>query len=335
MTWLLILLLLIAVAVLVFLPRYGILPRYNKNKKLQKRILVEDALKHLYDAEYKNTTASFNSIAGSLQVTTAMAAEIVQHLKTSGLITSTSGNLPLTEKGRAYALRIIRVHRLLEQYYAQETGFGVTDWHREAEALEHHITPEETEELAAKIGNPLVDPHGDPIPAADGEMPPDISSPLLEMKPGDIVEVLHLEDEPHSVYDELLKLGLYPGLIMRIDHIEPGSVTLFYHGHQKKVTASQAENVSVKTTDAEVIEDADVEPLSLLRAGEEAEVVSIARTCIGLQRRRLMDLGIVRGSRIRAELVSFSGDPVAYLVKGSLVALRRKQSSQIYIRKVS
>jgi len=79
--------------------------------------------------------------------------------------------LNLTSDGRSYALRIIRVHRLWEKYLADETSVSENEWHQKAEEVEHLITPEQADTLAAQIGNPVFDPHGDPIPSASGLLP--------------------------------------------------------------------------------------------------------------------------------------------------------------------
>ncbi len=77
----------------------------------------------------------------------------------------------LTDQGREYALHIVRTHRLLERYLADRTGVLPEDWHGEAERREHKLSPEDRESLAARLGHPLYDPHGDPIPTAAGELP--------------------------------------------------------------------------------------------------------------------------------------------------------------------
>jgi Fe2+ transport system protein FeoA len=74
-----------------------------------------------------------------------------------------------------------------------------------------------------------------------------------------------------------------------------------------------------------------IETLARLKPGETARVVALDRACQGAERRRLMDLGILPGSAIKAELVSPSGDPTAYLIRGALIGLRREQAEQIQI----
>ena len=94
-----------------------------------------------------------------------------------GLVSTSEENLKLTNNGKSYALRVIRVHRLWEKYLADETSVEELEWHASAEEIEHLLTPEEADELAAQIGNPVFDPHGDPIPTSDGKFPEEEESP--------------------------------------------------------------------------------------------------------------------------------------------------------------
>ena len=86
-----------------------------------------------------------------------------------GLLISHHETLQLSSEGRSYALRIIRIHRLWEKYLADETGVDEREWHHSAEEFEHKLTPTDADALAAQIGNPVFDPHGDPIPSTDGD----------------------------------------------------------------------------------------------------------------------------------------------------------------------
>ncbi len=87
-----------------------------------------------------------------------------------GLIASSNGDFVLTPAGQESALHIIRAHRLWERYLADETGFSEAEWHAQAEFLEHELEPSDVNALSAQLGNPLHDPHGDPIPTAGGDL---------------------------------------------------------------------------------------------------------------------------------------------------------------------
>ena len=84
----------------------------------------------------------------------------------------------LSDTGRAYALRVLRTHRLLERFLADRTGTRPAEWHLQAERREHQLSLDETERLARRMGHPLYDPHGDPIPTATGELPEARGTPL-------------------------------------------------------------------------------------------------------------------------------------------------------------
>jgi DtxR family Mn-dependent transcriptional regulator len=105
-------------------------------------------------------------------------------------------NLGLTPDGRSYALQIVRAHRLWERYLADETGFDETKWHAKAEQYEHQLTPHDATKLAGRLGYPLMDPHGDPIPTAHGELVDRSGQALTTLTPGQDARILHLEDEP-------------------------------------------------------------------------------------------------------------------------------------------
>ena len=89
-------------------------------------------------------------------------AGMVDYLKYYGVV--------LTEDGERIALRVIRRHRLIELYLVEELGYDLLDVHDEAEKLEHAVSDRFVEAVAARLGNPRLDPHGDPIPTEDGVM---------------------------------------------------------------------------------------------------------------------------------------------------------------------
>ncbi len=82
-----------------------------------------------------------------------------------------NGAWRLTEPGRDYATQVVRAHRLWETYLAEETGLDESQWHARAHRREHELSRSEIDELAARIGNPTHDPHGDPIPTSEGDLP--------------------------------------------------------------------------------------------------------------------------------------------------------------------
>ena len=145
-----------------------------------------------------------NSIAENLNISDDKASKLVERLHSMGLINFNDQNISLTETGRSYSLRVIRIHRIWERYLADETSTAQSEWHNEADKLEHVVTQEDTEKIAARMGHPVYDPHGDPIPTVDGKLPEKKGKPLNQMKVGESAKIIHIEDEPKSIYEQLV-----------------------------------------------------------------------------------------------------------------------------------
>ena len=323
--------LVILIFVLLLYPNKGILSVWKKSKYANKKILIEDALKYIYNCEYNNSSCSLNGIAGNLSISADEATDIIARLESMGLVSAKKDELNLTSDGRSYALRVIRVHRLWEKYLADETSVTENEWHQKAEELEHTLSPEQADQLAAQIGNPVFDPHGDPIPSASGDLPIKKGKSLTEMKVGEFANIIHLEDEPNAIYSQLLAEGLYPGMQIRMMEISDKRLKFIANGEECILSPLIAENITVGIIKLEKPVEGKFKPLSSLKIGEEGTILGIAKALRGQQRRRLMDLGIVPGTKIEAELESLTGDPVAYRVRGTTVALRKQQTDKIYL----
>jgi DtxR family Mn-dependent transcriptional regulator len=318
----------------VFLPKYGLYSRWIRNRRGMKRVLIEDALKHIFDCEYKNVFCTTESIAGSLLISTDEAAELLTRLSTMGLLLTHDNGVRLTADGRSYALRIIRVHRLWERYLADETSVPPTEWHSSAEMAEHKLSPAEVEILAAQIGNPNFDPHGDPIPTISGEIPPKKGQSLLSLNGGEYAVITHIEDEPEAVYAQLIAQGLYVGMQVMMIERSNERVRFAADGEEIVLAPLLTNNLTVAPiTEEEQRITSPLDSLASLEIGEEGKVLSISKAMRGQQRRRLMDLGVVPGTMIRAEMKSASGDPTAYNIRGALVALRQQHANMIFIQK--
>ena len=316
-------------------PRVGLLARLARSSRLNERVLLEDALKHVYTCESVGRTATLQSVAGQLEVSTGKAADLLSRLAEHGLVRSEETGPRLTDFGRDSALRLVRTHRLWERYLADRTGVPAGEWHAEAEAMEHALSAAETEALAARLGHPAWDPHGDPIPTTGGELPDVHRLTLAGVDAGRTVEIVHLEDEPREIYDALLADGL--GLGARIDVVERSAHTVRVRarGREWSLSIEVARNVSVRILPAGASSDQPLDTLLDLTQGEPGRVVDISPACQGSQRRRLLDLGVVPGTEIVPELVSAGGDPVAYRIRGALVALRREQAEWIRIQQAT
>jgi len=322
----------ILVLVLFFLPKFGVLARYRTTLRNTKRVLMEDALKHLYDYESHSLNATLNSIAGNLNVSADKSSKIVENLKNMNLVKISDQALQLTEEGRGYALRIIRIHRLWESYLAEETGVTEIDWHDEAEKVEHIMSQEEADKLSAKIGNPKYDPHGDPIPTTDGTVILNEGILLNTVDEGSVIKIIHIEDEPKSIYTQILNQGLFPGKEIKILSKTEDKLIIAADGEEKEFAHLTASKVTVEIVPDITFINKKIRTLVDLEPGEIAEVINVSQNCRGQQRRRLLDFGIVPGSSISIHMHSPLSDPTAYLVKDTIVALRRNQANKVLIK---
>jgi DtxR family Mn-dependent transcriptional regulator len=315
----------------VYLPTNGLIAHLKRSKKNTHRVLIEDSLKHLYNCEYNRINCTLNSVAGNVSISADDAAKVVKKLEELELITSHETGISLTPEGRAYALRIIRTHRLWEKYLADETSVGEEDWHIAAEEIEHNITPAQADALAAQIGNPVFDPHGDPIPSAKGDLPVKKGSALSTLKMGEFARIIHIEDEPHAIYSQLIAAGLYPGMQVRMIELSKDRIKFLANGDEVVLAPLFAKNVTIVPIKGESTVTEKFRSLSALSVGDKGIVLGISKRCRGQQRRRLMDLGIVPGTEIEAEMKSIGGDPVAYKIRGASIALRKTQADKIYL----
>ncbi|MBN2506819.1 MAG: FeoA domain-containing protein [Verrucomicrobia bacterium] len=316
----------------VFWPRWGGLSRWQRARRIRERVRVEDALKHIHKTEIAGRRPTLQSLAGSLEVNLNRAAEVVADLQHRELLELPGSEMRLSAEGRRYAVSVIRAHRLWEQHLAEQTGVAESEWHRRAERQEHFLSPEQAGRLAAQLGNPLFDPHGDPIPGADTGLAPEAATSIANIPVNGAARIVHIEDEPEAVYAQLTAAGLYPGLVVRVLEHAPQRVRLCAQGEECVLAPVVAANLSVVPVPVTVPEEPPgPRSLSVLPLGGSARVARLSPRCRGAERRRLMDLGILPGTMVRAELGSPGGNLKAYRVRGALIALRREQSDLIQI----
>ena len=321
-----------AVLALLFWPGTGVLNHWLNSRRKTERVMGEDALKHIHASEISGPGASLHSIAGAVRITAERSAELIASLESRGLLLIESGELSLTPTGRDYALRIIRAHRLWERHLADETGYGEVEWHDQAERLEHQLSHEDIEALSARLGHPTHDPHGDPIPNAEGEVVEHDDMPLTKVSIDTPARIVHLEDEPENVYAQLIAEGLHLGMIVRVTENSTHRVRFWADGEEIVLAPIGAANVSVIPIEDAARPKADAgEPLTDLLPGQKGRVVSLSKALRGQRRRRLMDLGILPGTEITVEMRSPSGDPTAYRIRDAVIALRRDQASLIRV----
>lgn len=132
--------------------------------------VVEDYVKVIYShTEWQQNPVTPSELAAKLGLAASSVTEMVKKLAASALVTHVPyGAVTLTEEGRMLALKMLRRHRLIETWLVESFGYGWDEVHDEAEVLEHAVSDRLLESIAAQLGHPLRDPHGDPIPSADG-----------------------------------------------------------------------------------------------------------------------------------------------------------------------
>lgn len=318
-----------AAAIVLAWSAVAVARRWARRRHLQEQAHIEDAMKHLYHEDAGAGAATLHSLSGAMGVTPDRAADIASSLLNNGLATQDEGRIRLTALGRDRALSVIRRHRLYERYLADETGVQPSAWHDRADREEHRLTESEAERLARRLGDPLVDPHGDPIPSAAGVLPSPRGGPLHAALPGATVMVVHIEDEPSSVFQELQSHGLQPGVRLRVAEKTERNVVVERRERTITLSTLAAANVTVVPAAPEV---RSVATLDAVPVGRTVTVAAIDDACYGVQRRRLLDLGFVPGTPVTPELPSPGGDPIAYRVRGALVALRSVQAAQIVVK---
>ena len=326
-----------AIAVGILWPGWGLLARYRRTAGLDDRVLREDVLKYICKCESRDHPATIENIAGNIGVSPNQTAEIIRALEEGKLVGREGTRLRLTPEGRTYALNIIRAHRLYELYLADETGYSEEEWHDIAERREHALSPKEIEDLSERLGSPRYDPHGDPIPTVENEEVFHGGHPLTAADQGTSLRIVHLEDEPAAVYAQLVAEGLRPGMRAYVTEVTERRIRFWADGEEHILAPIVAANIAVVPESngerEEEISDGAVR-LAALDPGEAGEVVRISRASRGPERRRLMDLGLLPGTKIVAEMDSPSGNLTAYRVRGALIALRDDQTEMIRVRPI-
>ncbi len=306
----------------------------RKRWTLSDRILREDALKYLARCEIENERSSLRGLAGSLGIGGGETSRIVSQLAERGLLTIAGGEFLLTGSGRDYGRRMIRAHRLYETYMSEKTGFGEGEWHERAEWEEHNLSEEDVIALDQALAYPVHDPHGDPIPDRDGGIVQleDVVH-LGELESGQCCRIVHLEDEPAEVYRPIVAAGLYPGL--ELDVLEGNDLEVRFRADngEHRLPRLVARNIQVVALERRpaVAATGSMMNLAGCPAGEPCRIRSISPRISGTERRRLMDLGFLPGTRVVKEYAGSSGDPIAFLVRGTLMALRRIQAENISV----
>jgi DtxR family Mn-dependent transcriptional regulator len=199
---------------------------------------VEDYLKAIYRLSPEGRPASTSDIAHLLELSPASVSGMVKRLSEQGLLEHAPyKGVQLTSEGRRAALRMVRRHRLIEAYLVAFLGYSWDTVHDEAERLEHAVSDTLVERMAAVMGNPTTDPHGDPIPTADGSIEePDLVA-LSNVVVGRTVELRRVDEGQSDRLRYIASIGLTPGAVVTVVERQPfqGPLTIRVDGQSHPI----------------------------------------------------------------------------------------------------
>jgi DtxR family Mn-dependent transcriptional regulator len=186
---------------------------------------IEDYLKAIYQLgreEPHSGAVTGQRIAERLGVAAPSVTNMIKRLAELELVEHERYHgVELTESGEGIALEVVRHHRLLERYLAEALGYRWDEVHDEAERLEHYISEALESRIAAVLGDPTIDPHGDPIPHLDGSISSVLGIPMSELVPGQCAEVRRVSDRDPERLRYLEELGIRPGVVIRMVEVLP------------------------------------------------------------------------------------------------------------------
>lgn len=179
--------------------------------------IMQDYLKAIYKLQRGRDSVSTSELAKRLGVAAATATAMVQRLARLKLVSyHRYHGLTLTPMGQRIALETIRHHRLIELHLAQHLGVSLDKVDREAEKMEHVLSSDVERRMAAALGNPARDPHGDPIPSTEGAVH-DVRYPdLSTLSPGTTGVVARVSDRSPAALRRLTDFGILPGVALKV-----------------------------------------------------------------------------------------------------------------------
>jgi len=204
----------------------------SPEKKQKATQSIQDYLKHIFELTENGESASTNALAAKLKISAPSVTGMIQKLaseKPPLVEYQKHQGVTLTKDGRRAALEVIRHHRLLEAWLVQTLGYSWDEVHEEAERLEHFISENFERRIAAAMGNPHRDTHGELIPTADLKMPLEESTPLSALRPNQKGTVQCVKGDG-ELLRYLESLGLVPGA-----NIEVKEYSAFDHNLTVKV----------------------------------------------------------------------------------------------------
>jgi len=209
--------------------------------------VMQDYLKAIYKLQQGRDAVATSEVAERLDVSAASATNMIKRLARLRLVAySRYQGFVLTSAGEKIALEIIRHHRLIELYLAQHLGVPLERVHGEAERMEHVLSEEVEARMATVLGNPVQDPHGDPIPSTDGSMR-DVRYPKLEtLAQGAEGVVAHVSDQSPALLRRLASLGVLPGAVLKVLARRRNGCDVEVEGRRLTLPHSLSEHVHVQ-----------------------------------------------------------------------------------------
>jgi DtxR family transcriptional regulator, Mn-dependent transcriptional regulator len=184
---------------------------------------VEDYAKAIYALSHRlGGPVPTSALAECLDVAPSSVTAMLKRLDDAGLVCHRRyRGVELTPQGEQVALEVIRHHRLLEAFLAEALGMPWDRVHDEAEVLEHYISEELERRIASSLGNPELDPHGDPIPSAELDLAADSTIPLAELATGERATFARVSDSDPAMLRHLARLGITPGATIKVLGADP------------------------------------------------------------------------------------------------------------------
>ena len=180
-------------------------------------VAIQDYLKAIYTLGRAQTQVTTSSLADHLGFKPASVTGMLKTMADLQLVAYTPYHgVELTMTGEQIALEVVRHHRLIELYLVEALGYGWDEVHDEAERLEHHISEKLEARIAAHLGEPAFDPHGDPIPTLEGRLPDGSDAHLADLAAGESGRITRVRDQHPDRLRYLADMGLVPGAIIAV-----------------------------------------------------------------------------------------------------------------------
>jgi DtxR family Mn-dependent transcriptional regulator len=211
---------------------------------------IEDYAKAIYGLQrYEEGLVTTSALAERLGVAPSSVTAMLKRLDELGLVRyEPYHGVTLTAAGDRVALEIIRHHRLIEAFLADALEMPWDRVHDEAEVLEHYISEDLERRIADKLGNPELDPHGDPIPTPELAIAKDRTTALDQLEAGDLATFARVSDSDPRMLRYLAERGIRPGVGLRVTAVQPfgGPVFVEVGGQEHALGGELAEKMRVE-----------------------------------------------------------------------------------------